>query len=750
MAEPFYRTDARAKVSGRATYGIDLVEPRMLHGGVVRARVPAGRITKVDVEGALALPGVVVATAEDFPVGRYGMVIRDQPPLARDRIRFSGEPVVAVAAPDEATLVAAIDAIEVEVEPDAYVTDLESALEDDNVLVHPELADYDANFPTHRDGNVCGRSVVESGDVDGAFARAATVVEERYVTPRVHQGYIEPRACVVTAQADGGYEVRTSTQNPFGVRGTLAGIMGVPDPLVHVHGSTVGGGFGGKLDVTLEHFAAVLSRKSGRPVKFVSSRAEEFVGAFPRENSVVRIRSALDGDGTIIGRDVTCLLDAGAYAHDTPFIASVASLQGAGPYRIDNVRCEALAVYTNTQPTGAYRGPSGPQMVLAVESHMDELAARLGEDRVEYRRRHLFEEGDTAPNGQTVQSVSIRECLDRAVEAIGYDEPRPPGRGVGIACAWWTTTGGPTSAAVRVEGDGSVSVTTGATEIGSGAVAVGVTHLVAHAFGLDPSKVRLASTCDTDVSPFDFGAQGSRTTFNVGRAVLSACDEVREQLLSEAAELLETDVEDLEVVGGSVQVKGAPAQSLGLGEVAGSAMMRSGPVSASARFMAPPTEHDQECTGPEHFYPAFNSPSFHCHAVEVSVDRSTGRVRIERYVVVQDVGRALVPPAIEGQIQGGVLQGIGMTLMEQQSLQDGHVQQTDLERYKLPTAADTPALEIQLVEQPSLVGPDGAKGVGEPPIIVPSAAIVNAVAAATGVRMRELPLTMDKVLDELA
>ena len=749
MAEPFYRTDAREKVTGYATYGVDLSAPRMLHGGLVRARVPAGRLRSVDVSGAEALPGVVVVTAEDFPVERYGMVIRDQPPLARDRIRFSGEPVAAIAAPDEATLMAAIGAVKVDIETTPFVSDPESALEEGSLLVHEELESYDANFPVDRRGNVCGRSVIESGDVEAAFASAAKVVEERYVTPRVHQGYIEPRSCLVTARPDGGYEVQTSTQNPFGVRATLAGILSVPESLVHVKGATIGGGFGGKLDVTLEHFASMLSRKSGRPVKFVSSRAEELVGAFPRENSVVRIRSALDEDGRIIGRDVTCLLDSGAYAHDTPFLTSVASLQGAGPYRLENVRCEAIGVYTNTQPTGAYRGPTGPQMVLAVESHMDELASQLGEDRIAFRRRHLFEEGDRTPNGQHVRSVSIEECLDRALEAIGYDEPRTPGRGIGVACAWWTTTGGPTAAAVRVESDGTLSVTTGATEIGSGAVAVGVNHLVAEAFGVTPDKVRLTSTCDTDVSPFDFGAQGSRTTFNVGRAVQSACDDARGQLLAEASELLEAAVDDLEVADGEVRVAGAPGRALTIGEVAAAAMGRSGPVHATARFMAPPTEHDPSCTGPDHFYPAFNSPSFHCHAVEVSVDEATGRVTLERYAVAQDVGKVLVAPSIEGQIQGGVLQGIGMTLFEQQALVDGHVQQTDLERYKLPTAADMPPLQITLVEKPSEVGPNGAKGVGEPPIIVPAAAIVNAVADATGVRMRELPLTMDRVLDQL-
>ena len=238
--------------------------------------------------------------------------------------------------------------------------------------MHPDLADYELSVDTAREGNLCGRTVIETGDVAAAFARAALVVEGEYATPRVHQGYIEPRACLAVVDEHGGFHVTTSTQNPFGVRATLCSVLGLPESQVRVTASTVGGGFGGKLDVTFEHFACLLARKSGRPVKMVSSRAEELATANPRENSVVRIRSAVDDAGRIIGREVECLLDAGAYAHDTPFIAAVATLQATGPYLIENVRSTALSVYTNTQPTGAYRGPSGPQMVLAVEAHMED------------------------------------------------------------------------------------------------------------------------------------------------------------------------------------------------------------------------------------------------------------------------------------------------------------------------------------------------------------------------------------------
>lgn len=750
MAESFYRADARGKVTGRAVYGVDLAAPHMLVAGLVRSRVPVGRITRLDVSAARAMYGVTVITAEDVPVERYGMVVNDQPPLAATHVRFAAEPIAAVAAPDAATLAAAIDAVVVEIEPQPGVFDLEAAAQPGGSLVHPDYRSYEANFPIERDGNICGTSVIESGSVEEAFAASKWVVEGRYVTPRVHQGYIEPRACLAEALPDGGFQVTTSTQNPFGVRGTLSKVLGIPESRIRVAASTVGGGFGGKLDVTLEHFACLLARRSGRPVKMVSSRAEELSAANPRENSVVRIRSGIDADGRIVAREVVCLLDAGAYAHDTPFIGAVATLQATGPYRIDNVRSVARSVYTNTQPTGAYRGPSGPQMVLAVEAHMEEIARRLGEHPLDFRRRHFFRPGDIAINGQTVDAPSIAECLDRVLEVVDYDALRPEGHGVGIACAWWTTTAGPAAATARLDSDGSIGVVTGATEIGSGALATGIVHLAARHLGISPEQVRLTSTGDTGTGSFDFGAQGSRTTFNVGNAVIEACEGVRRQVVEEAAHLLEADPADLELVDGSVQVRGVPNHGVDLAAVAQSALNRKGPIHASARYVAPPTEYDVSCVGPQHFYPTFNSPSFHCHAAEVAVDAETGRVRVLRYVAAQDVGTALVPPAIEGQIHGGVLQGIGLSLYEEEVLQDGAVSNASFDDYTLPTAMDAPPIDCLLVERASEHGPHGAKGVGEPPIIVPGAAIANAVTRATGRQVTQLPLTPERTLDLLS
>jgi CO/xanthine dehydrogenase Mo-binding subunit len=747
MVDRFHRADARAKVTGHAVYGVDLLAPRMLHGGVVRAGVPAGRIRRIDTSAARALPGVVVVEAADVPGGRHGMLVDDQPVLVDDRVTHPGAPVVAVAAPDEEVLRAAIGAVVVEVDPLPWVTHVEAALSDDAPPVHGDDQPFTVHVPgLIVDGNRCGRSVLESGDPEAAFTDAAIVVEDRYTTPRVHHGYIEPRSCLAEALPDGGYHVTTSTQAPFAVREALAAMLAVPESRIRVSASTVGGGFGGKQHVTFEHWACLLARASGRPVKFTSSREEELIDAMPREDAVVFIRSALDAGGTLIGRQVRCLLNAGAYATDTPLLASVATMQATGPYRIPSVRSVAEAVYTSTQPTGACRGPSGPQMILAVEAHMDHIADVLGVDRVELRRRHLFTDGDRACNGQELGQVAMGACLERALDAIGYGRPLPKGHGIGLACAWWFTAGGPAGATVRVEADGAISVATGGTEIGTGAVAAGVVHLVAQELGVPPDRVRVAASGDTAHGAHDLGAIGSRTTFNVGQAARRAVEDVRGQLLAHAGAMLEADPRDLELDDGTIRVVGAPDTAVDLAAVASYAIWNSGPIHASARFSAPEIAYDRSCVPSPHLMPAFRMPSYHCHAVEVAVDPDTGSVRVVRYVAVHDVGRAIVPAAIEGQVHGGVLQGIGLALHEEIRTEDGQVVERGLEDYKLPTAMEAPPIETIIVEQGSGSDATAPKGIGEPPAMLPPAAITNAVAAATGRTWHDLPLTPERLL----
>jgi CO/xanthine dehydrogenase Mo-binding subunit len=425
-------------------------------------------------------------------------------------------------------------------------------------------------------------------------------------------------------------------------------------------------------------------------------------------------------------------------------VASVATLVLAGPYRIPNLLIEGFAVYTNKTNCGSYRAPSGPQANFAVESQMDAIADALGIDPLELRLRNVVREGDEGPTGQALTAVSAEECLLRAAEAIGWSDRRPaPGRGKGLACGWWTTTGGSSGVYVKINPDGTVALNTGAAEIGTAAL-TGAAQVLAEELGVDLADVSLVSA-DTFATPFDFGAQGSRTAFAVGNACRAAAAELRRKILAQAAAQLGVAPEALELRDKQVVNGGA---RVSLAELARQSQAAGGGLIAHGTFIAPPTPHDAKRVS-GHVYPAFHSPSFHAHAVDLSVDRETGEVAIHRYVVAQDVGFALNPTYIEGQIEGGVAQGLGQALSEEIVYRDGRVLNPNLTDYKMPTALDVPRITSILVARPSAVGPYGAKGVGEPPNIEPPAAVANAIASAIGVRMTSLPITAEKIVRAL-
>lgn len=741
------RVDGEAKVRGEAVYTVDFREPGMLHAGLLRSPLPRARITRLDVSRALAQPGVhAVATAEDAPA-LTGLIIKDQPIFARDVVRYAGEPVAAVAAETPGQVLGALAAIELELDPLPAAGDLRTALDDGAPLVHERWAHYEAVDGTRR-GNLAWEATLMRGDVDAAFARPdVTVVEGEYEASRQHQLYLEPRGAV--ARYEGGrYVIHSSTQFPFLVRDRVAEMLGVRGSQVRIVVPTLGGGFGGKLDSGPEPYCALLARKSGRPVKLVYTRAEEFVAATMRENAVVRIRSAVTAEGEIVAQEALCLMDAGAYSGETPIIASIPGLVLPAVYRVGAVRYTTRVAYTNTPPTGAMRGVCGTYLVFAQERHVDEIARTLGIDRRELRLRNLHRDGTRLPNGQELEEVALHEAFERvdAVAPWGELSQRRPLRGVGIAAATWLTNPSAGSATVKLHEDGTVGLVTAATEIGSGAVAGGVVQVVASELGLRPEDV-LQVAPDTDVSAWDGGAQGSRTLVHVGKAAQIACERLREQVLAIASELLERRPEELELAGGRVRPAGdgADDDGLSLAEVAQAALGSSGPLVGTGSFASPPVPVDEETmTGA--FFTFLNLPTYHVHLAEVEVDPDTGRVTILRYVVAQDVGRAVNPLGIRGQVEGGVVQGIGYTLLEGIDLVDGRLAQHDLETYRLPGAGDVPPIEVLLLEQASATGPYGAKGVGEPPIVPVAAALANAISDAIGRPVDRLPVTPFDVL----
>lgn len=743
------RLDATEKVTGKGLYGGDQQIQGMLYARVFRSTVPHALIRRLDVSRARALPGVrAVITAADIPDVRYGGAVEDEIVFARDRVRYHGEAIAAVAATSERIAEHAIKLIDVEYEPLPILNDIEEALAEGAPLVHPEWSSYGAHPSLRRDGNLAAHAQITRGDVEAGFAHADRIFEHTFITHSVHQGYIEPRAGVAWVDSAGRVTVSTSTQNPFNLRATLAKVLELPLNKVRVRSTLIGGGFGGKLDLGCEHFIALLALATGRPVRLIWTREEEMIAAAPRMAARITVKTGVMNDGAIIARQTSVYLNAGAYGGDSCVIASVAALMAAGPYRIDNVDLHGYAVYTNRCNAGAYRGPGGPQTLFGVESQMDIIAGELGIDPLDFRLQNIVHNGDLGPSGQVLQHVGLEAAIKATVEQIGYRERgRRPGRGMGLACGWWTTTTGSASAYVKLNEDGTIGLITGATEIGTGALQAGVAQILAEEMGVSMSDLVLV-TSDTDATPYDFGAQGSRTLYNVGSAARLAAQDCKKQILEFVAAELGCDAAELELVDGRAQLSGDPDRGMTLAEVGLASLWKGGYITGRGSFLATPTEFD-DSTVHGMLYPAFNEPTFYCHAAEVEVDPVTGEVRPLRYVATHDVGRAINPEGINGQTRGGATQGIGYALSEEIVYEGGIVRNPNLTDYKMPTAMDVPNIEALFVEAGSNEGPYGAKGVGEPSVIPAGAVLANAVADATGVRIRRLPLTAERVLGAL-
>jgi CO/xanthine dehydrogenase Mo-binding subunit len=735
------RMDAPGKVTGTALYAADFALPGMLYGKVLRSHEPHARLVRIDASRAARLPGVrAVITAADVPDVRYGGSVKDERVFARDRIRFAGQPLAAVAATSLDAAANALAAIEVVCEPLMPVLDVAAALAPGAPLVHESWASYMALPILHRDGNVCNRARIVVGDVERGFVEADRIFENRFTTSSVHQGYTEPRAAVAQWDSSGQVTVWSNTQLPFEIQTTLAEILQLPPSKVRIIVPGIGGGFGGKLRIGVEHFAALLAMRTGRPVKVMTTSEEELTAAYARQPAIVEMKTGATNDGRLTAREARLWFDTGAFAGSGPGVASVATLMLAGPYRIPNLLLEGFAVYTNKTNFGSFRAPSGPQANFAVESQMDIIADAIGLDPLELRLKNIVREGEEGPTGQVLTAVGLEECLRRAADAIGWRDRRPEaGRGKGIACGWWTTTGGSSGVYVKVNPDGTVALNTGAAEIGTAAL-TGAAQVLAEDLGVQLADINVVSA-DTLSTPFDFGAQGSRTAFAVGNACRAAAADLKRQILALASKHLGVEENALALRDGSVVGEGKRAT---LGELARISQASGGGLIAHGTFVAPPTPYDAKRVE-GHVYPAFHSPSFHAHAADLSVDDETGDITIHRYVVAQDVGFAVNPAAIEGQIEGGVAQGLGQALSEEIVYENGRVLNANLTDYKMPTALDVPRVESILVQHPSLVGPFGAKGVGEPPNIEPPAVIANAVASAVGVRITSLPITAEKI-----
>ncbi len=747
-ARPWVRADGPAKATGQARYTADLAFPGLAHARLLLAGRAHARIVRLDTTRARAVPGVLaVLTQDDVPERRYGSfdLVLDRTLFARDIVRFEGEVVAAVAALTPEQAAAGVAAIEVEYEDLAPILDVEAALEPGSALVHEGIAAYGHDPNLAPVGNVAGRSTIVKGDAAAALAAAPIVVRERYVADMAHPVPIEPHT--VTADWSGErVTIYSSTQVPFFARAKTAEVLEIPEHRIRVVVPHLGGGFGGKCDFHFEGHVAALARAARRPVRLVLSRREEFIAPDKVTHAlVVDLETGVAEDGTILARRARIILDSGAYASDTPVLGQVAAMMIAGPYRIPDIDIEALSVYTNRTPSGSVRAPTGPQACWAVEQHHDVVAAKVGLDPVEFRRRNLVRDGDEGPTRQRHEGDGAIDTLERAIARAHGGEPLGPNEAIGIASGWWFSAPGPSGAFVRLESDGSGRIVTGAQENGTGAV-MALAILAAEELGMKPEDFAITYQ-DTDAGPFDGGSSGSQTTFNNGRAVVEAARDVRRQLLELASQALEAAVSDLELADGHVGVIGSPDRRVSIAELATKA--HEGALLLARGSGLPPEapEHDASACVGRLGFESFASPTFFCHAVRVRVDPATGVVRALKVVAATDVGRVLNATGAIGQVTGGVVMALGNATLEGTVYgADGRQRNASLLDYKLLTSTDAPEIEVIFVEHPaSNGGPRGSKGVGEPPIVPTAAAVANAIATATGRRVRRLPMTPERV-----
>lgn len=738
------RLDAPDKVTGRACYSGDREPPGAVFARILRSPHAHARIVAVDATEAAALPGVVaVLTADNAPRVRFTSSPADAAPGARARItdeclfdqtvRHVGQAVAMVAAEDWETAEDALERIAVNYEPLAAVTDPVAALADGAHALHEG-----------RPNNLIARVRVERGAVDAGFAGADVVIERRYRTSRQKHAVLEPQVC--TADWNGVVlTVWTPTQSPHQLAVKLAALWGLSRDRVRVIAQHVGGGFGQRLGFVLEPYVTAMAMRLRRPVKCVLDRLEDFTATESRHPMLITVRAGARTDGTLTALQVASVIDAGAYAGPSVEVAHVHANLTMRHHRCP-AQFEGEVVYTTTPPCGSFRGVGGPQAAFSVEQCLDELADRIGCDPVEFRRRNCLRLGEHDPwTTLPLASWALDEVLDRGRTAIRWDEYRRRRlrdgawvRGVGMAVAMHVSGANCISvrrvetseAEVQVSADGMVEVRCGQSEIGTG-VTTTMAQIVATELGLPLDRVRVCFG-DSARTPYDSGAHSSRTAFTTGWAVRRAAEDARGHLLRVAAAALEAREEDLELRCGMVGVKGTPARRVALNELVRRAGLDA--TGVVGRGTAPVT----------------NAPPFGAHFADVSVNLDTGQIRVNRYVAVHDVGRALNRAVVEGQIQGAVAQGMGFALSEEVRIDaDGGVLTTGFADYRVPTATDVPPIEVILVECPDPNGPYGAKGVGEVGIVPVAGALANAVADATGVRILHAPMTPPRVVAAL-
>ena len=720
------RPDGVEKVTGRANFGADLHLPGMIHGKVLRSPYAHARVKSVDVSGALAIEGVLAAVSGGDFAEQTDDLGRNV--IARDKVLYHGHAVAAVAATTPLLAEQALDAIKVDYDVLQPVLSIDQAIADGAALVDEEMhTNGDASQPA---SNIAAITKFERGDAEQGFAEADVVVEGEYRVPMAHQGYIEPHACTATINEEGKITVWCSTQGHFDVRTQTAAILGTSISKVKVIASEIGGGFGGKLSVYLEPLAVKLSELSNRPVRMVMNREEVFRATGPTSATWCKAKVGAKKDGTITAATAWLAYEAGAFpgAPVGPGCMSVLA-----PYDLENFSIEGLDVLVNKPKVAAYRAPGAPQSMHAMESAIDDLARELGMDPIDLRLKNAADEGTQAPYGPKFPVIGLKACLEAAKAHPNYTAPVPEGHGRGVACGFWFNIGMQSSAEVLIREDGTVTINEGSPDIGGSRASMCL--MAAETLGIPYERIT-AHVADTESTGYCNMTGGSRTTFATGMAVVEACEDIIAQCKERAAMTWDIDADQVDWDDGQAVPKpgvNADVDPLSLADIAKAWGRTGGPILGRASVNAQGA-----------------GAGFSVNWTDVAVDRETGKVDVKAYTAIQDAGRAIHPAYVEGQMQGGAVQGLGWALNEEYIYDDnGVMENAGFLDYRVPVASDLPMIDTQIVEVPNPTHPYGVRGVGETPITAPLAATSNAVRDALGFRVSELPMSPPRLLEAI-
>ncbi len=742
VGQPVVRGEGAEKVSGQTIYTSDVALPGMLWGKALRSPLPYARIVSIDITRAAQLPGVhAVITGQDLPDRRVGRLLRDCPVLAKDQALFVGEKVAAVAAEDPDIAEEALLLIEVEYEELPAVFDPLEAMEDSAPTLHKNLAAY-PGLPQPRSSinNVFAHNVWDKGEIERGFAESDLVFEHTFTTQLMHQAYLEPHACVVDIDASGRVQVWANNKGPFMLREQLAAVWDLPQEQILINPCSIGGDFGGKgsfMDVPLCYY---LARAAGRPVKMVMDYLQELQAGNPRHPGSITLKTGMKADGRIWARQARTVFNSGAYGAFKPRVHLRGADHSGGPYRIPHVHIDSYMVYTNNVPCGHMRAPAKPQVTFAVEAHMDLIARAMGLDPYEFRMLNILREGDTNPVGEAWLNIRAGDTLRQAAEAAEWRKPKATSStgaylGRGLAISDQPPGSGQSSAEVTLDADGKATLLMSLWDTGTGAHTV-LRQVVAETLTIPIEDVGVIIQ-DTDAVPFESGPGGSRVTYTSGQSTLGAAEDLREQLTVLAAEYLGSAADSVTLQAGQFSAGdgsasgGAGSPSMSLRDVAAQAVAALGkPLAGHKTYTAPPSEYTSYCA----------------QAAEVEVDPETGQVTVKRLVTAHDIGTVLNPLTHQGQIEGGVIQGLGYALMEELETAEGRIATLSLGDYKIPTIKDIPELVTVLLEPAGGPAPFQSKGIGESSNTPVAGAIANAVYDAIGVPLTQLPITAERVL----